>query len=168
MAHQLNLFIGHPEVLRRYADTSDRVRLFRLTPGSNLSVLPLDDDLHDALHHIYGTGEWLAGPRLTSTDLAFAARTSLLGPLGYVETYYAGGQGHQAAALWSGGEIAIRPLVMGRDQQQSRPQATWPINAVLRGLGTAAAAGQDEFEAFGLGAYRRNEAVAERGFPLRR
>jgi hypothetical protein len=171
MAHNIYLFAGHPQVLRRYEEASPLVRLYRLTPGADLAVMPVDDALHDDLHRRSGTGEWLETLRLTTADLTFAAETSCLGALAYLETDYAGGTGIQAAALWGGGALAIRPLSMmsGQSPGQSpgRPRATWPINAVLRGLGIVAATGRDEFDTFGLGGYRSNAIIAERALPSR-
>jgi hypothetical protein len=166
MGHNVYLFAGHLEVLRRYGEVSPLVRLYRLTPGADLVVMPVDDALHDELHRRSGTGEWLETLRLTTADMACAADTSRHGSLAYLETDYFGGSGAQAAALWGGGALAIRPLSMRVDQSAGRPRATWPINAVLRGLGVIAAADLDAFDTFGLGRYRSNALIAERGVPV--
>lgn len=167
MAHHLHLFAGHLEVLRRYTEIVPQAKLYRLSAGAELAVLPVDDDALDALHKIYGTGEWNDTLRLTSTDLAFAAETSRRGSLAYLETDYFGGTGAQAAAMWSGGALALRPLAMSTENGIGRPPATWPINAALRLLGVEPPAGFDAFEAFGLGRYRSITDVATRALPLR-
>ncbi len=167
MVHNVYLFVGHPEVLRRYGELSPLARLYRLTPGAELAVMPVDDALHDDVHRRIGTGEWLENLRLTTMDMAYAAETSRRGALAYIETDYFGGSGLQAAALWGGGALAIRPLTMTQEQSAGRPRATWPINAVLRGLGVEAAPGFDAFDTFSLGRYRSNDEIRERGLPIR-
>ena len=167
MAHHLQLFVGHPEVLRRYVDLSPRVQLYRLTPAAELAVALIDDEIQDALHKIYGTGEWLDALRLTTSDMAFAAETSLRGPLAYLETDYAAGEGRQAAATWAGGALSLRPVAMAVDQGLGRPAATWPINGALRALGVIAQPGRDAFETFGLDLYRTFEDVTSGALPVR-
>jgi hypothetical protein len=167
MGHNIYLYAGHLEVLRHYAETSPLVRLYRLTPGADLVVMPVDDVLQDDLHRRHGTGEWLETLRLTTADVAFAAVMSRRGALAYLETDYFGGAGRQAAALWAGGASAIRPLSMSGEQSAGRLPATWPINAVLRGLGVVAAGGLDEFDTFGLGRFRSNSHIAKTGLPVR-
>lgn len=166
MSHHLHLFVGHQEVLRRYIELAPHLRLFRLTVAAELAVLAIDDDVLDALHKIYGTGEWSDTLRLTSSDLAFAAETSKRGALAYVETDYFGGAGRQAAAVWTGGALALRPLAMTSEQGLARPAATWPINAALRLLGVTAPARSDAFEAFGLGQYRSVAEIATGAIPV--
>jgi hypothetical protein len=167
MGHHIHLFVGHPEVLRRYAETSALAQLYRLTPGAELAVLPLDEALQDDMHKHSGTGEWLDTLRLTTADMSLAADCSRRGSIAYLETDYFGGVGIQAAVLWGGGALAIRPTSMRLEQSVGRPRATWPINAVLRGLGIVAAAGLDEFDTFGLGQYRSHDAVRARGLRVR-
>ncbi len=154
-------------MLRRYSETSPLVRLYRLAPGADFAVMPIDDALQDDLHRRYGTGEWLDTVRLTLSDVAFAMETARHGPIAYLETDTCAGGGAQAAVLWGGGAVAIRPLSMTTQQSQARPRTTWPINAVLRGLGVVAGAGLDEFETFGLGAYRNNEVIRQKAVPIR-
>jgi hypothetical protein len=168
MGHQVRLFVGHPNVLSRYHAVLPNVRLHTLVAGVALAVLSLDDDVHDALHKAYGTGEWLDdGAGLTSTDIAFAARSSKTGALAYIETAYFGGTGRQSAVLWIGGGIAIKPTSLETTAAGNRPRATWPINAALRGLGVQATSGHDEFDSIGLGHYRSHDAILARALPVR-
>jgi hypothetical protein len=168
MAHRLRLWVGDPRVLERYQAVVVTARLYYLSRGADFAVLPMDDDLQDALHAVYGTGDWLeaSGLALTSGDVAFAAAASRAGRLVYLETDYQGGTGTQAAVLWVGGEFALKPLSMAVVAGGSRPRSTWPINAALRGLGITAAQGFDEFDRFGLGAYRSNDEIAARAMPM--
>lgn len=167
MSHDLRLFVGHPRVLSRYTAAVGEARLFALAAGATLAVLSLDDDLHDALHRAYGTGDWLEqGPSLTNTDMSFAARASAGGALAYIQTAYFGGAGSQSAALWIGGALAMKPAQLEQQAAGNRARATWPINAALRGLGLQSAAGLDEFDSFGLGHYRTHADILARAFPL--
>jgi hypothetical protein len=169
MAHCLRLFAGHPRGLLRYRALVPALRLFYLTPGAELAVIPIDDDGQDALHRAYGTGEWLdtLGMQLTSSDAAFAADASRSSAIAYLQTDYAGGTGAQAAALWIGGDWALRPLSLAADVAGNRPRATWPINAALRGLGVKSVAGRDEFDCFGLGAFPSFAAIIQHALSIR-
>lgn len=168
MGHAVKLLVAHPEVLQRYRTVAPQAVAYTLTAGASLAVLPLTDDLQDALHKSYGTGEWweeAAG--ITTTDAAFAARASQAGPLALIETDYFGGTGSQCAALWSGGDLVMRTAWLDSAALRNRPRATWPINAALRGLSLAAAHGLDEFDTLGLANYRSNDDVAARALPVR-
>lgn len=160
MAHNVRLLAGSARVLGAYTALHPMARMFALTSKANVLVLPLEDDLHDALHRIYGTGEWLDGPPLISTgDMAFAARASMAGPLAFLETSYFGGAGHQAAVVWKEGVLAMGPVSIKAADHERRPASLWPINAALRSLGVAAVEGDDEFQSFGLHFYRSNESI---------
>lgn len=169
MGHSLRLFVGPAVALRIFEKASRNVRYYRLTPGADLLVVPLDDDLQDAIHDISGTGDWLeAGPRISTGDMDFAARASKGAAVAYVETEYFGGVGDQSAVLWKGGQLALGPLTMD-SASAGRPRSLWPINAVLRGLGIRIEPENafDEFEAFGLGLYRSHDDIADRAIPVR-
>lgn len=168
MTHALKLFVAHARVLQRYQAIVPAARLYTLTAGATLAVLPLDDALHDALHKAYGTGEWIENSvALTLTDLAFATRVSDMGPLALIETGGGTDTFAECAALWIGGKQSFKSMWLDRATAGNRPRATWPINAALRGLGLHAMAGLDEFDTFGLGLYPTNETVAARALSLR-
>lgn len=160
MNHQVRLFVGRARVLEPFVAASRLAAAFALTPRAEILVLPLDDDLHDALHRIYGTGEWRREPPLLSSgDMAFAAEASKAGPLAFIETSYFGSGGYQAAVTWQDGGVAFGPHVLKRSDQERRASALWPVNAALRLLGIEGTAEHDAFQAFGLGFYRSNEDV---------
>lgn len=66
------------------------------------------------------------------------------GPVAYVETEYWGGEGHQAAAVWTDGSSIFGP----------EKQDIGPINAALEHLGASAEGARDAFEAVGLHRHR--------------
>lgn len=168
MGHRLRLFTGPLKALRPFLAASVRARVFSLSPASPFPVLPLGDDLHDALHAVYGTGDWLeTGAMLTSSDLAFAAQASRGAALAYVETNYFGGQGSQSAALWRDGVLILKPLEMTSEISRSRPRSLWPINIALKTLGVVARPGIDEFEALGLGAWRQTDDIFDRASEIK-
>ena len=138
MAHSVKLFVGLPLSLRPFLDLSPDARLYLLTPGADVAVLPFDDLVQDALHRRFGTGDWPENQaiQLSTTDQTFAAQCSAAAPIAYLETEYVGGTGWQSAALWQSGRLAIGPASMqtGGDVPL-RMQSLWPINVVLRSLG---------------------------------
>lgn len=163
MGHALRLFAGPLPVLRHYRRLDTRARIYALTPAPMHYVLPVDDDLHDAFHVSYGTGDWVeSGPQLSSGDMAFAAKASRGGVLAYLETEFFGGIGTQGAAVWAGGVLVLGPLALEFGQQTRRPASMWPINAALKRIGVVPAAQRDAFETFGLGAYRSIDDVRSR------
>jgi hypothetical protein len=168
MSHEVRLFAGPRRALARIRELLPAAAVFALTPGAEIAVLPLDDDLHDALHRHYGTGSWHEDTAfgLSTGDMAFAADVSRAAPVAWLETSYAGGNGTQSAALWIGGALAVGPLSLDAGKAKSRPPAFWPINVALRGLGIVATTGRDEFQTFGLAGYRSNDAIKAQAFPL--
>lgn len=161
MGHNVRLFAGPSGALAPFLVAAE-ARAFALTPGADTLVLPLTDELQDALHARYGTGEWLAsGPRLSTGDLAFAAASSRGTALAFLETDYFGGTGGQCAVLWRDGTEVLRPTCMSHDAAATRPPYLWPINAALRGLGIAANAQQDEFTMLGLAHFRSNDDILQ-------
>ncbi len=175
MSHAVCLFAGPKLALRPYLGLLDGQRLYALTARASAYVLPVDDRLLDALHARHGTGEWLTqpsyrdggAPRLTTTDLAFAAQASIRSALVYIETDYFGAMGWQAAAAWIDGAIAMRPALA--HTSEARAVKLLPVNGALRLIGINAAhttPGDDEFTAFGLATYRSNQAICERAIPV--
>jgi hypothetical protein len=156
--HSVRLIVGPMQPLRVLQAVAPMARIFALTPGAALWVLPLDEAVHDAVHLRYGTGEWLkSGARLTTTDLIAIARMTAGTEAAYVETDYFGSAGTQSAVLWRDGAVAMQPVTL--DASIKRPAQFWPINAALRALGVVARAPEDEFTAFGLMRYRSHEMI---------
>lgn len=169
VTHGLSLFAGPPDVLGRITAILPAARAVWLTPGADIAALPLTEEVHDALHRVNGTGDWLEqGPRVSSSDMAFARRLSEQGPIAYLEIDYGGDGFQQSAMLWMGGELSLGPITMTDEQGRTRAAHLWPVNQALRALGIRAHGGLDEFTAFGLGAFRSNEAILAGARPLRR
>jgi hypothetical protein len=168
MGHHIRAFVGSASTLAALTAGLSGLVARRLEPASSLLVLPLDEELHDALHRLHGTGEWLErGPRLTTRDLAIAADASRGSALAYVETDYFGGTGSQSAVVWHDGEISLRPVSMASQEAATRAPQFWPVNAALRALGVVARKDADEFTVLGLGNCRNHEALVARGAPVR-
>ncbi len=151
MGHRVGLFVGPLTVLRPFVLAAPGTRVYALDAASPFAALPLGEDVHEALHTAYATGDWLDdGPLLTSTDLAFAARASRGAALAYVELEPdAAGLG-QCAMLWRDGAVVMKPARMDASASAGRPAALWPANIALKGLGVVSRAGADEIGTLGL------------------
>jgi hypothetical protein len=164
--HSVRLLVGPMQPLRAVQAVAPMARIFALTPAASLWVLPLEEDVHDALHLHFGTGEWLkSGALLTTTDLVTFGRLSAGSEMAYVETAYVGAQGTQSAVVWRDGQVAMQPVTL--DAKIARPAQFWPINAALRALGVVTKPPEDEFTAFGLMGYRSHAMITERAAEVR-
>lgn len=175
MSHSVRLFAGPRLALRPFLEAVPNTRIYALTREAPAFVLPVEDNVLDRLHARNGTGEWLdspthpdtAPPRLTTTDLAFAAHASVGSALAYLETEYFGGQGWQSAAVWIDGQLAMRPALAHSGER--RAPKLLPINGALRMLGVEANyahPADDEFSRFGLPDFRDHDAIASKGLPV--
>jgi hypothetical protein len=161
----VRLLVGPMQPLRAVQAVAPMARIFALTPslytGASLWVSPLDEDVHDALHLRFGTGEWLkSGAQLTTTDLVTLGRLSVGSEMAYIETAYVGHEGTQSAVVWRDGQVAMQPVTL--DAKVARPAQFWPINAALRALGVIARPTEDEFTVFGLMSFRSHAMIVER------
>jgi hypothetical protein len=161
VAHRVQLLVGRQAVLERYRAAVPWLGIYALTAGAALLVTPVTDEALDALHAVYGTGEWpeRSWMRFASGDMAFAADASRVAPLAYVETNYADGTGRQGAMAWAAGKLAIAPVEIDAATQARRPAAVWPINMALTSLGMGAGPAGDPFERLGLTAWPSTEAI---------
>lgn len=170
MGHHVRLFIGPRAALRPFVALVPAARVFALTPSASLFVLPWDDEIVDAFHLAYGTGEWLdidgtRGLHLTTADMTFASRASSRTALAWIETEYHGGTGEQVAAAWIDGGLQMKPNLQREGER--RPQSLWPINMALRMLGVVVKApARDEFESFDLDGYRSNDDILAKATPV--
>lgn len=165
--HHVRLFVGTKAALRVIAGLAPVAQVFALTPGASVFALPLTDEVHEGLHRVNGTGEWIEfgggaalAPLLTTTDVACAARVSLGSALAWIETGHVGAAIEQVAAVWIDGALAMKPNVLRADE--NRQPSLRPVNMALRMLGVAAGPVGDEFAAFGLARYESNDVIVER------
>ena len=165
----LQLFVGLAEALRPFLALAPGARLYSLTRGATLAVLPLDDAIQDALHRRFGTGQWPERQRLllSTTDQSFAADCSARAPIGYVEWVRSDATDLQSAAVWQHGRLTLGPTTLDlRGTGAGRPKSLWPVNVALRTLGIAAATAGDELAVFGLADYFANADIHAHGWPL--
>ena len=170
MAGNIRIFVGYPLALEPFCVLLSSARCYRLKPDADLAVLPFDDDLQDALHDRFGTGDWPEnqGVLLSTTDQAFAAECSQRAPLAYLQCDDGAEGVFQSAAVWKAGQITIGPVSLDMSGPGARrPTPLRPINVALRALGVVAGSAVDEAAAFGLATYASNADICARGWPCR-
>lgn len=152
MGYDVQAVIADDEVLRIASRELPESAVVRL--GQGLSMMPMTDELFDAVTDGSGTGD-LGFWRLPGGFDALLARWSAAGPIAYVEAEHFGGVGRQRAAVWADGSLALGPLEEPAKQRLS--QAVSPVSQALRRLGAHSSPGEDEFESVGLNRHRTNE-----------
>ena len=160
---ELRLFVGTTVAVRRLASNVEAPRLFRLDGVARLAIWPIDDDLHDALHRTYGTGDWLKNAvRLSTRDLEFGAKYSLGEKLAYLEAVATPETFHQAAAAWRNGVMCVQPTALNLKEdalQSQRPRKLWPLNVALTALGVSPVGRDDAIAASGLAHFASNAEI---------
>jgi hypothetical protein len=166
MSYELSAVVADVELLREQTAGLDHAVLaalrqdFALLPVTPQLVTELTGGLPD-----FATGEPSAeqpfqlvlgpalgrdgaGPRRGVRELSeVLAGWSRQGPVAYLEAEFAGGLGHQSAAVWLNGELSWGPCF---DRTLDRPRAEWPINAALARLGAEPGSWIDYFAELGL------------------
>ncbi len=91
---------------------------------------------------------------LTERSAAVLARLSFHGDVAFIEAEYYGADGFQTAIVWRAGAIVYGP---SRSDQQAATGTAYPdaVSGALRMLGARYGDVGDEFQALGLGRYRR-------------
>ncbi|MFG3577230.1 hypothetical protein [Micromonospora chersina] len=152
MSYQLSAVVADVELLREQTAGLDHAVLAALR--QDFALLPVTPQLVEELTGRlpdFATGEPSAeqpfqlvlSPALDEQ----LDRWSREGPVAYLEAEFAGGLGHQAAAVWLGGERSWGPCF---DDRLDRPRAEWPINAALARLGAEPGPWIDPFAELGL------------------
>ncbi|MEU5529764.1 hypothetical protein ABZ744_22790 [Micromonospora chersina] len=152
MSYQLSAVVADVELLREQTAGLDHAVLAALR--QDFALLPVTPQLVEELTGRlpdFATGEpsveqpfqLVLSPALDE----LLARWSREGPVAYLEAEFAGGLGHQAAAVWLGGERSWGPCF---DDRLDRPRAEWPINAALARLGAEPGPWIDPFAELGL------------------
>ncbi len=122
---------------------------FNLRPialSAELTLFPLHPAFTDAWSERLGISGRLSGrPLLNGAVVHHLVRSVAPDPLfAIIETDYVGGVGTQAAAVYHGERVVMRP----------ESAVSGPINTALRHLGVVAGSGVDEFDTVGLGRFR--------------
>ncbi len=165
MSYQLSAIIADADLLREETRELDHAVLGRLR--QDFALLPVTPQL---VEELTGTPPDYAldepGPEqpftltLSPTFTEVLMRWSRHGPVAYVEAEFAGGAGHQAAAVWLGGALAWGPRF---DAAFDGPRPDWPINAALVELGAEPGRWIDPFAELGLHVERSTEGWLAHG-----
>ncbi|MEU9738268.1 hypothetical protein AB0E12_03600 [Micromonospora chersina] len=152
MSYQLSAVVADVELLREQTAGLDHAVLAALR--QDFALLPVTPQLVEELTGRlpdFAMGEPSAEQPfqlvLSPALDELLARWSREGPVAYLEAEFAGGLGHQAAAVWLGGERSWGPCF---DDRLDRPRAEWPINAALARLGAEPGPWIDPFAELGL------------------
>lgn len=152
MSYQLSAIIADAGLLHRETRGLDHAVLGNLR--QDFALLPVTSQLVEELTGTlpdYAVEEPSLEQPFTlvlSTALTETlAHWSRRGPVAYVEAEFAGGVGHQAAAVWLGGQRSWGPHV---DSMFDGPRGQWPINAALVEVGVEPGPWVDLFAELGL------------------
>lgn len=165
MSYQLSAIVADAELLREQTRELDYAVLGKLR--QDFALLPVTPQFVEELTGTppdYTTDEpdpehpftLILSPALTHA----LARWSLRGPVAYVEAEFAGGAGHQAAAVWLDGTLSWGPRF---DAAFDGPRPGWPINAALVELGAEPGQWIDPFAELGLHVERSTEGWLAHG-----
>ncbi|WDZ85793.1 hypothetical protein [Micromonospora cathayae] len=152
MSYQLSAVVADVELLREQTADLDHAVLAALR--QDFALLPVTPQLVEELTGALPdfTVDEL-GPELPFRLVLSPALTGVLerwsrcGPVAYLEAEFAGGVGHQAAAVWLGGAVTWGPCF---DAALDRPRSEWPINTALTRIGVEPGEWIDPFAELGL------------------
>ena len=98
--------------------------------------------------------------------IRWAEQISKAGSIAYIETEYFGGIGGQCAVVWNQGEVAAGPFresnYPANGESVYTPPSDGAISQALRYLGVSVGDEFDEFDALGLGNFRRVDDIEKR------
>jgi hypothetical protein len=153
--HDIVGFAGTKTTLMRLRELWPYSRLFQLAAGSDFVFLPIDDMNSFEPDHPSETiplDEFWHEKSFLPSYIEWFACLSETDSLVWLKTAFNGGAGYQAAILWTRGAHIFGPEVKwSGDEAES---SEMPINRALRRLGVRSTDKRDEFDVFGLGAYR--------------
>ncbi|MEO1206594.1 MAG: hypothetical protein AAFV45_09700 [Pseudomonadota bacterium] len=167
---ELRVIVGSGVAVRRFAASIGATNLFSLSGMGRLTVWPMYEDDHDALHRAYGTGDWSDQHiRLSSRDVEQCAKCSVGERLAYLEAIATADTFHQAAAAWLDGTMSVRPTSLSLNtagQHIYRPRRLWPLNMALGALGiTPTSPETDAMAESGLGQFASNADLMANAMP---
>ena len=165
MSYQLSAVVADADLLCEATRELDHAVLGGLR--QDFALLPVTPQL---VQELTGTPPDYAidepGPEAPFTLILSPALTEVLarwsqrGQLAYVEAEFAGGVGHQAAAVWLGGALTWGPHF---NAALDGPRRDWPINAALIQLGAEPGRWIDPFAELGLHVERSTEGWLAHG-----
>ena len=176
MGHDLNTFIGRPEVLERLAPSIWGLRLVELPQG--FALAPLPEALGNAVTLDHGPAESamdlehdMGAPGLSPELAAIAAAASVAGPVGWLKSDWFGGNGGNTVALWrAGAAVEVRHAsemlgALGVERALKDPDPDWVTRLSNRLLGEKPPT-YDLWDSLGLGGQRKTPTVWARGQPV--
>lgn len=126
-------------------------QLSRVVARQGFVILPIDADFIDSVTEARPPQSTNTFMLLTDAFQDFLRELSRLGPVVYIETEYFGGVGGQGAAVYSDGQVVIKP----------EWGESGPINRALAIIGVNRGPLGDRFSALGLDAYRSNDDLID-------
>ena len=162
LMHDIVGFAGTNTTLMRLREVWPCSRIFQLAPGSEFVFLPINDMLNAEPDNASESSldEFWHEKSFSSSYIEWFARFSEVGSLAWLKTASNGGSSYQAAILWAHNEHVFGPVV-----RWSGDEPEWsemPINRALRSLGVPSTDQRDEFDIFGLAAYRNYQDLISR------
>lgn len=157
--HWIQVLIGPIEALLEARDELPSAVVCALCQG--LALIPVTDEVEAQLQeraNDHATAVQPFSGELADGVTGLATKLSGRGPIVYAATYLHGGTGGQDAVVWLEGEVVLN-IGDGEEHMSAWPHS--PISRALRRIGVIAQAGEDEFDALGLGRYRSNDSWAE-------
>lgn len=138
-------------------------RALLLRDGDDLALIPMTELLRATLSG--GSGEPILGFHdLTNGIACWASALSIGRRTAYVHAEFFGGTGFQSAVGWLGGEVQLGPTHTKNHPAEADaryvlvpPRHSMAIDHALTWLGVGRGDARDEFDAVGLGRFRRTE-----------
>jgi hypothetical protein len=121
-------------------------------------IVPVDSDFIDSVTKARPSQSTETFLLLTDAFHELLLDLSRFGMLAYVETDYFGGIGGQGAAVYSRGEVVMKP----------KWRKSGPVNQALKRIGVRRRLLEDRFSALRLGRYRSNDDLSDAAVSARR
>ena len=156
--HWIQAIVSSPAVLKLSLAHLPGAVICQLEQG--LALIPLTNKVEADLQRIENGSAQSVVPHsgeICPGVASIASMLSMHAPVIYLATFIHGGTGGQDAIVWRDGQVV---LCIGDDDEAMSAWPNSPISRALRQIGVTAKAGQDEFDAIGLGRFRSNDSWA--------
>jgi hypothetical protein len=166
MGHVLHAIIGPKAAIMEFASRWLASRFVELEQG--FALVPFTATLHDDILDLdlKKPDPFPGFERLSAAVESVLREISCIGPLGYIETDYFGGQGTQRAIAWKGGKVLLGPFqsetFWDETGKKTKPPGERAVNRVLTALGIWTRGTADPFEMIGLDKFRDTDRVFEK------